>query len=161
MTKTTPLTIAVLVCLLALSVSASDEKPWFDMENCVFCKHIAEDMEIIEHMSTKYHIIEEGALSVTVVDPEWKDKMLAMQKKMQETGEKMMTGTEMPPMCRHCATYGELLMAGAHMERVDSEAGQIVLWTSEDPELVAKIRAFAQRTNAEMEKFMAEYRANK
>ena len=64
-TLTTALVCAVLI--LAGTVAA-DDKPWFDMEGCAFCKQIGAEKGLAEHMRHEYHHLTNGLLSITMVD---------------------------------------------------------------------------------------------
>jgi ABC-type sugar transport system ATPase subunit len=55
-------------------------------------------------------------------------------------------------MCGHCQAYGKLMMMGAKSEYVQSDLADIVLLTSDNPETVKEIKAFAQRNRDEMAK---------
>lgn len=78
-----------------------------------------------------------------------------VQKKMDSLGFELMQATEMPYMCGHCMAYGEFLMAGVVPDHVRSTFGEIVVWTSDQPEMVKKLHAFAQRSIDECAKMEA------
>lgn len=158
MTKSTFLLIG-LIALLCTAAVAGD-LPWFDMENCVFCKHITAEEGLMEHMKFEYHNHSKGILSITVVDKEYKEAFTRVSKQMEAEGEKMMslmTSKEPPPyMCGHCAGYGEFIMAGVMPEVVSTSHGEMTLWISDKPEMVAKLHAFAKRTTEEHKKMHAD-----
>ncbi len=131
---------------------------WFDMENCGFCQNLVKDPQLLEHMQWENHIIPNGSLSITVVEPAYAAAYAEAMGAMMALGEKMHSGAVDPTkvkMCGHCAAYGQLMMAGAHMEEVDGEAADVTLITSSDPQVVAKIHEFTNRTNKEMDELMA------
>ena len=85
---------AVLLLLMVVSVGAQD-KPWFDMKNCSFCKHLTKDPELMKHMTWTTYVISNGAMVVTVVDGEYQDAYEAAMKAMEKTGKDMMSGPVM------------------------------------------------------------------
>jgi len=150
--KTLTIALACAVLILAASVSA-DDKLWFDMEGCAFCKEIGAEKGLAEHMHHEYHHLTNGLLSITMVDEEYHDAYMRSQNAMQKVAEGM-AGGEMPSMCGHCSSYGEFMMAGVSPQYVKSEVGDILVWTSDDPEMVKKLHAFGDRTVKEMAAMM-------
>jgi hypothetical protein len=149
------------VCLAAMLLMAAsgvaqdtEEKPWFDMEKCGFCKHLLEDPEMLDHCTWEHHNLEDGMMSVSTVEKEYLPSYREAMAKMQEVGEKMEQG-EMVPMCGMCTAMGELMQKGAEWEYVQTEHGDIMIMTSDDPEVIAELHAFSDKTNAELEKMMA------
>ncbi|MBD3258987.1 hypothetical protein GF377_11185 [candidate division GN15 bacterium] len=150
----TKLLVAVAVLALALVALAGDEKPWFDMETCSFCKHLIEDPGLLHHCDWEHHKISDGVLTVTTVEDEYLDAFNTAMANMEEAGKKMQSG-EMLPMCGMCTAMGNLMMTGAQWESVTTKHGSVSVLTSDDPAVVEKIHAFADRTNDEMAKMMA------
>lgn len=159
MTKSAILLIGMiaLLCTAAMAGDLAADLPWFDMEKCTFCKHITAEEGLMEHMSFEYHNHSKGIVSIAVVDKEYKEAFARVSKEMEAEGEKMMTSKEPPPyMCGHCAGYGEFIMAGVMPEVVSTSHGEMTLWISDNPEMVAKLHAFAQRTTEEYAKMHAD-----
>ncbi len=142
----------LLVAPLA-SVSAGQDKAWFDMENCGMCKNMSAEKGLMENMQWESHAIENGMISVTTVNPDYEEAFARSHKKMEETGALLMKGEKMD-LCGFCQSFGSLMMSGAKMENVESKAGHIMLMTSSNPEVVKNIHAHVKRTNAEMAKMM-------
>ncbi len=136
---------------------------WFDMENCGFCKNLVKDPALLEHMQWESHILPNGSLSITVVEPAYAASYAEAMGAMQALGQKMHSGevdASKVTMCGHCAAYGGLMMAGANFQEVDGEAADVMLITSADPQVIAKIHEFTNRTNQEMAEFMAAAHAH-
>ncbi len=151
--------VVLLVALMALLCSvatAGDEVPWFDMEKCAFCKMITAEEGLAEHMQVEYHKLSIGIMSITVVDQEYMESYERVQKKMEKLGNELMQATEMPYMCGLCAAVGEFYMAGLQPDHIRSSVGEIVIWTSDQPEMVKKLHAFAQRSIDECAKMEAK-----
>jgi hypothetical protein len=142
------------------AVSAQDkpaaEKPWFDMVNCSFCKHLVKDTMLLKNMTWNHYDISNGLLAVTTVKPEYKAAYLEAMKAMEQVGQDMMSGKIQAQMCGHCENYGKLMMSGAHMEYIPAKEGDIVLMTSDKPEIVTQLKAFAQKNREELAKWEAE-----
>jgi len=151
MKKAALLLVALVVVVFAPATDAG-ETSWFDMENCVFCRHLTEDPGLLKHMSWEHHDINNGAVTITVVDPEYRDSYMSAQKAMMEEGRKLQSGevafTEVT-MCGHCQNYGRLMMMGVAIEYVQGETAYMILMTSDDPEKVKEIKAYAQHNREE------------
>ncbi len=158
MKKTLVLTAGLIALVCAMAVA--EEPPWFDMENCVFCKHITAEKGLMEHMNSTYYKHSKGVLSVTTVDKDYREALNRASKAMSAQGEKMMAsmgkGEPPPYMCGHCTAYGGFIMAGVMPEIYNTDQGEITLWMSDKPELVEKLHTFAQRSMDEREKMHSE-----
>ena len=140
-----------LLVMMALPAGAEEETPWFDMVNCEFCKHLMDNPALLDHTVWEHHNISNGIINVTTVDPEYMDAYHNCTKAMQEAEAKMAKG-EKVKMCGMCQAMGELMMSGAKVEHVPTERGHVMLITSDNPEMVAKIQAWGKRNQDEMEK---------
>lgn len=154
--------LAVLVLAVGLMAYAGEEAPWFDMENCAFCSNLMKDPQLMDHMTSEHHDIANGILTVTTVDPEfkepYKEAMVAMEKLAgdMEAGKVKMAELK---LCGSCQQYGALEMAGAKMEYIFAGPCDIFLMTSDDPEVVKKIQEYGHRNQEEMAKMEAAKKA--
>lgn len=149
---------AMLVLSISAGAAAQEEKPWFDLENCGFCKHLMDDPHLLEHCTWENHNIGNGMMSVTTVDKDYLPSYRVAAKKMQEVSEQMEKG-EIVPMCGMCTAMGGLMMKGAKWELVETEVGDVQLMTSDDPEIVKELHAFTEKTNKELAKMMTPTKA--
>ena len=137
--------LAIVVFALVFSPAIAQDKPWFDVKNCDFCKQFGKDPELLKNMIWEYHDISNGLMIITAVKPELKASYLAAQEGMEKVAQEMAQGKQDVKMCEHCRTYGALMMTGVKFEHVPAGVGDIMLITSEKPELLAQIRDFAAR----------------
>lgn len=138
-------TILMLTLLLCSGAAIGQEKPWFDMEKCAFCKTISAEKGLMDHMTTEYHNISNGTVSVTYIDADFKEAFSRAQTNMGKVVEEMKTGT-MPVMCQHCETMGTLFQAGCKQEGVQSRDCIIMVYTGTDSAMVAKIHDFGTKS---------------
>ena len=143
-----------LVCWAGTAILAQTEKPWFDNANCSFCQFLTKDPKLMENMSWEHLDISNGLLIVTVVNPEFRKPYLEAMEGMSKLGDEMMAGKKDVTMCGHCEYYGKLMMSGAKFEYVEAKAGDIVLLTSDNPEILKMIKEFGQRTRDETAKLL-------
>ena len=144
------LVICTAVVLAVVGSFAADEKPWFDMEHCDFCKNLLKEPHLFENMTWEHHDISNGLLTLTVVKPEYETAYLEAQHAMEKVAERLAQGATDVHMCNHCMTYGMILMSGARMEHIRTCAGDITLLTSDKPEVLAMIRDYAKKTRDAM-----------
>ncbi len=154
---------ALLVLGLVSIAVAGDtqEKPWFDLQNCAFCKEVGAQPGLLEHMNTEYHNISSGFLSITKIDPEYLSLYEKMKAGMQKMVADMQSTGKIPYMCRHCSKYGEFAMAGVKMEEVETGYGIIHMAMSSDSTMVTKLQEFAKRTDVESKKYKEEMAGKK
>lgn len=147
--------VAVLVCAAAWG---GDEKPWFDLETCAFCKNfnLGNGNYIVDHMKGYYHTMPNGVLSIFTIEEDYKDEFENASGSMQKVAKDMEATGQAPQMCGHCTTYGELMMAGAKEQQFNSDVAIAFMMTSDNPEVVKKLHAFADKNNEEMAKWAAE-----
>jgi hypothetical protein len=155
MKKLFVLSFVALWLVAAGSSLAQDDKPFFDMVNCAFCKHLMDDPNLMPHTAWEHFKTANGMITVTTVED---DALLpayrAMAAKMEETGKLMQTGT-MLPMCGMCTEMGTLIMSGAKWEQFTTKHGDVSIMTSDNPEVVKGIHALADRIEVEMKKLEA------
>ena len=134
------------------------ESGWFDMTNCEFCKTMLVEPELLHHATWETHKIENGFIYVGTVEPEYAEAMATAGVAMEKLGSDMMTGKVNPmsvKMCGSCAAMGQFMMAGVKMEKIQGEAADVTIVTSDDPKMVAKLHEYADRNTKEMAEMMA------
>jgi hypothetical protein len=149
---------AIAVVSLVASASPAAEPAWFDLENCAFCKHLGENPGLLDHVTWENHPIDRGLLMIATVDAEYREAYHDAMAAMEELGAKMQRGEIDPTsvtMCGSCLAYGALIMSGAKVETIETATGDITLLTADEPKLVAKIHAYAERNAEELAKLEA------
>ena len=166
-------TIVLAVLVLAVGVAGAafaeegtktSEAPWFDMENCAFCKHLLKDPKLLENMIWEHHDISNGLLMVTTVKPECQKSYQEAMGAMMDLGQKLEKGeVDMKDikMCGSCQHWGMLEKTGAKFEHVQGKTADIMLMTSDKPEVVKKIQEYGQRSREELAKMEAKKKAEK
>ncbi len=150
------LVVALFALALVGSTSICDDsdKAWLDMQNCALCQPMAQNMDMMAHVTWENHKISNGSLSASVVPKEYAQRMDDLHEEMVAMGKRLEQGEAMK-LCGFCDSHCELKEAGAKEELVKTDFGMIALLTSDDPELVKKIHAHSDKTNEEFKKFLA------
>ena len=161
MKKVTLLAVLVLSVGLAVAAFAQEaakeavETPWFDMENCAFCKHLMKDPKLLENMAWEHHDVSSGLLCITTVKPECQKSYQEAMGAMMDLGQKLDKGEvdiKDIKMCGSCQHWGMLEEMGAKFEHVQGKGADIMLMTSDKPEVVKKIKEYGQRSREELAK---------
>jgi len=155
MKKTLLLLAMVLVAVPALAVGQSHKTPsgWFDMENCVFCRNLVADPELLSHSRWETLPIEDGLMTVMTVEPEYAASLAKAGAAMEATAAKVHGGElnmAEVRMCGFCQAYGQLMMAGVKTETVKGTVAEVTLLRSTDPKMVAQMHEMARRNTEEM-----------
>jgi hypothetical protein len=126
-----------------------------EMKKCAVCKYMAENPELLREMTWETHKIDNGMLCLTTVPKAMKKEFDAISAKMMQAIEKVKAeekqGTEVQ-LCHFCVTMGELMKLDAKQEHIETQTGAIHLCTSDDPTVVKKIHAMADKAIAEQKK---------
>lgn len=130
---------------LTFTAGAADE-PWFDLERCGFCKQLASQPGLLEHMKTEYHDTKTGIISITYIDKEYQPAFAKAQAGMRQVVADMMAGKPVVT-CKHCSAIGEFYQMGLVPETIKSEKCTIVIYSSTDPATVTKLQDFAKKSN--------------
>ena len=117
------------------------------------CKNISSHEGLLENITWEQHPISNGIVSVTTVDPKYVDSYRSCHADMEKTGMKLQTGEAME-LCGSCTTLGMCMMKGIGMEYVKTSTGDVWIMTSDKPELVEEIQAWAARNKEEKAKMM-------
>ena len=157
----------LLTCSLTIStvlifaVALAQEKPWFDPQNCAFCKQFAAEPGLLDHMTSEYHNLPDGMLSVTHIDKDYEDAFKRAQVGVGKVIREMQTTGKVPYMCPHCAMLGEFTMKGVKQEQANTSFGIVVLYQSGDSTTVAKLQDFGKRSAEGLAQFKKESQSGK
>jgi hypothetical protein len=153
--------IALVVSMAALVSAASNDQAAImaGMQKCDMCKHIAANPELMQNMTWETHKIDNGMLCVSTVPKEKMSDFQALNAKMKSTMDKMKTDAaagKQPELCALCEGMAELMKSDAVKEKeIQLTNGSIHMMTSDDPAIVAKIHAEADKA-IDMQKQMAQ-----
>lgn len=137
---------SVLILVLVAAVAfASDNAPWVDMENCPVCKNITAQEGLLENMTWEHHLTATGVMTVSTVKPEFQPQYAKAKAGMQKEIGRVMAGEDIK-VCDYCTSISSLMMAGAKTENISTKACDIMLISSTDEAIIAKIHAHAQKT---------------
>jgi hypothetical protein len=161
--KTRPIltSTALVVSMASVVLAASNDQSAMmaEMEKCDMCKHIAANPELMKNMTWETHKIDNGMLCVSTVPKEKMSDFQALNAKMKATMDKMTSDAatgKQPELCALCEGMAELMKSGAVKEKeIQLTNGSIHMMTSDDPAMVAKIHAEADKA-IEMQKQMAQ-----
>jgi hypothetical protein len=148
-------TILAVSWLSSVFGQAEQDNMLEEMKKCAVCKYIAENPELMKHMTWETHKIENGMLCLTTVPKDMKrDFDAASEKMMQAVAKVQADQKEGKPveLCGFCASMGELMKTNAKQLHIDISTGAIHLCTSDDPAVVKKIHAMADKAVAEQKK---------
>jgi hypothetical protein len=168
MKKTSVFAVLVLAVAVAVAAFAQEatkkavETPWFDMENCSFCKHLLKDPKLLDNMTWEHLDISNGLLCITTVKPEYKKSYDEAMQAMMDLGQKLEKGEvdwKDIKMCGSCQHWGMLEKMGAKFEHIQGKTADITLITSDNPEVVKKIKEYGRRNREEMAKMEKEKKA--
>jgi hypothetical protein len=132
-----------------------------EMEKCVVCKYIGENSELMREMTWETHKIDNGMLCLTTVPKELKKDFDAVSAKMMQAIEKVKADEEQGKeveLCHFCVAMGELMKLNAKQQHIETQTGAIHLCTSDDPAVVKKIHAMADKVIAEQKEMKEQQR---
>ena len=147
------LALVALTCLSCSLVNAQESTGWFDLDNCAICKNMSDVEDLLPNIEWENHKIPNGMLSISVVPEEYKEKMDKAHEGMEATIERLKSGEAME-LCGFCTSYGALMEAGAESTELKTVGGDISMITSNDPTVVEKIHAHAEKTIEEFKEMM-------
>jgi hypothetical protein len=157
----TLLTIATLALVASGAMSAvaasSEDAMMAEMEKCAVCKNLAANPELLENMTWETHKLDNGMMCVTTVSEEFKADFDSLNAKVKTSVEKVKADQQQGkavPLCDLCADMGQITEAGAKEKEIKIPNGSIHMMTSDDPAVVEKIHANADKAIA-MQKQMA------
>jgi hypothetical protein len=130
-----------------------------EMQKCAVCKYMAENPELLKEMTWETHKIDNGMLCLTTVPKEQKKEFDTVSAKMMQAIAKLEADpahAKDAKLCSFCRSMGELHKAGAKMQHIDTQTGAIHMVTSDDPALVKKIHAMADKAIAEQKKMQQQ-----
>ncbi|KAA3636157.1 MAG: hypothetical protein DWP97_03425 [Calditrichaeota bacterium] len=148
-----PMAILLAVLMLCTFSILTAGEMWYDMANCEMCKPIAASKGLMENMTWEQHKISNGVLSTCAVKPQYLDAYQKADAAMQANGEKLMAGEKLQ-LCGSCEALNMIFAKGLKYEKVETQNGGIVLFTSDNAEVVAEVHKWADKNDKEMAKMM-------
>ncbi|MCP4582757.1 MAG: hypothetical protein GY839_14195 [candidate division Zixibacteria bacterium] len=143
--------LAISLIYLA-TATAGEGKAWFDMENCAFCKNLADQPGLMENFAKwEHHNVKNGSLSISEINKDYVDAYKKAMAGMEATAKKAQAGEQLQ-MCGYCEGFGGLMMKGVQFDEVQSGNTFVSISWSSDSEVVKAIHAHTDRTNDEMKK---------
>ena len=130
-----------------------------EMQKCAVCKYMAENPELMKEMTWETHKIDNGMLCLTTVPKEMKKEFDTVSAKMMQAIAKLEadpTHAKEVQLCSFCRSMGELHKLNAKMQHIDTQTGAIHMSTSNDPAIVKKIHAMADKAIAEQKKMQQQ-----
>lgn len=137
--------LSICVVLIGALAMATDPEPWFDLQNCAFCKQIGAQPGLAEQFNHEYHMLHNGVMSITHVGKEYKDAFAKAQLGMKDVIKEMQAGKEVK-MCRHCSTLGSFYQLGVMPDQITRGEDIIVVYTSADTATVRKLQEFGKNS---------------
>ena len=129
---------------MAVAIAAAvwaEDKPWFDLEKCGFCRQIGAQPGLVDHMKSEYFDLRNGMLSVTHIDNDYVPAYKKALEGMRPVVKDLQAGKPVYT-CRHCTELGALYMAGVATDEVESGENIYVVYSSSDSTLIARIHKF-------------------
>mgnify|MGYP001271584551 CR=1 FL=1 len=146
------LVIALAIMAVTLvAVAGAQEKPWYDMKNCEFCKPWSTP-EMMKNLKADQLEISNGVMTLFIFPESFRESYKKASAQMDAISKRAATGEKIQ-MCGSCEAMGSFFMRGAKMEEVPTKSGVVLMMTASDSSLVADMHKWAKR-NAEEEKKM-------
>lgn len=156
-------TVAILALTASWATLASaeslDEAMLADMEKCAVCKHLTDNPALLEQMTWETFKIDNGAMCVTTAPKEMKSEFDALGQKVKSAMEQVKADKQAGKdveVCELCASMGALMETGAKEKEIKTATGSIHLMTSDDPTVVQKIHANADKAIAMQKQMTAK-----
>jgi hypothetical protein len=134
------------------SAASNTDSPQQQMQKCAVCKAMAAKPELMKSMTWETHKIANGMLSVASVPKDQKRDFDAVHAQMMQNIEQVKADQQQGKtveLCDYCTSMSELMKSGAQKQDIDTTTGGICLVTSNDPAVVQKIHAVADKVIAE------------
>jgi hypothetical protein len=141
----------VIMAVTFIAVAVAQDKPWYDMKNCEFCKPWSTP-EMMKNMTYDHVECASGVMTIVTFPESFRPSYKAASAQMDVISKKAATGAKVQ-MCGSCETMGSFFMRGAKMEEIPTKSGMVILMTASDSTLVGDIHKWAKR-NVEEEKKM-------
>ena len=138
--------VSVIILILIASVAfAGSNAPWVDMKSCPICTNVSSEEGLMENMTWEHHLTATGVMTVSTVKSEFQPQFLRAKAGMKELLGKVVAGDE-TQVCGYCSSLSSLLKDGAQAENIVTKASDIMLISSTDQTMIARIHAHAQKT---------------
>jgi hypothetical protein len=157
MTKKTLAILVAFGALLAASALAGQRlEGWFDYEHCAYCRAWAAQPGLVAHSHDEAHELSDGIVWVTTIDNGYEDAFAKALKAEDSVTAELNAGKDLP-LCRYCATIGDLAHEGARIEAVPCHSALVTIYSSADTSVVRQLREFGVTGTAKIAQANAGY----
>jgi hypothetical protein len=141
--------VAVAGDMTKTAAPAQMEAMKAEMAKCAVCKIMLPHMDELAPMKMEVVKLSNGVALMHMVDsPAKATKLHAVCKEMSTAGESCLAMTEeqaKTQLCANCQEMRAVIKAGAAMGVGDTKMGDILVFTSNDPAVQAKINAMGEK----------------
>ncbi len=156
MLRLTQYAVALMIIFaVAFNASAGQDR-WMEMASCDICRPMAEEPELMKNTVWEHHSISNGLVSITTVAEDFKALYTRTHEKMAAVVSRTLAG-EKVEQCDMCSSLSAIAAKGLKMDAVNTWHGNIVIMTSDDPDVVAEVQAWGKRTMDELHTFAAKH----
>jgi hypothetical protein len=110
---------------------------------------MADQPELMKNTLWEHHSISNGLVSVTTVKDDYKALYNQTHQKMI-TAASLKRAGDSAGLCAMCTSLSAIVAKGLKMDTINTWQGNIVIMTSDDPDVVAEIQAWGKRTMDEL-----------
>ena len=135
----------IFLVLIATVAIAGEKGPWVDMKDCPICKNVSSEEGLMDNMTWEHHLTATGVMTVSTVKSEFQPQFARAKAAMKDLLGKVVAGEEIQ-VCGYCTSISSLLKEGVKAENIVTEASDIMLISSTDEAMIAKIHYHAQKT---------------
>ncbi len=146
-------TAVAIMAIAMVAVAVAQEKPWYDMKNCEFCKPWLTP-EMMKNCTWDQREVSNGVMTLCFFPESFRESYKKASAQMGALSKRAATGEKIP-ICGSCEAMGSFFMRGAKMEEVPTKSGVVQLLTASDSSLVADMHKWAKRNAEEQKKMLA------
>jgi hypothetical protein len=139
------ITSIIILILIAAVAFAGDNAPWVDMKSCPICMNVSSEEGLMEGMTWEHHLTATGVIIVSTIKPEFQHKFDRAKSAMKELLGKVVSGEKIQ-VCGYCSSLSSLLKEGAKAENIITKSSDIMLISSTDEKMIARIHTHTQKT---------------
>lgn len=136
---------AIILILIVTAAFAGSSAPWVDMKSCPICMNVSSEEGLMENMTWEHHLTATGVMTVSTIKSEFQPQFARAKAGMKDILDKVVAGEEIQ-VCGYCSSISTLLKEGAKAENIITKASDIMLVSSTDEAMIARIHTHAQKT---------------
>ena len=143
MVRTSLFVSIMMIAIAGLAFAGDKTTDAWASADCEVCGGM---YAMMDHLTVEQHNLKNGIMTITIVEDGYTDQYNKAKQQMMQAAMKLQAGEEVE-LCGSCVAFGKCMQQGPTQDYVQAAAGDIMILTSDNPDLVKQLQMWVAKNN--------------